>query len=89
MYYKVSDSNYIQAIGTGPCPPNGMAIDRVEFNALLEVMQSRPIPETGFDYRLKTDLTWEIYKMPESTEADENVTEDDLVDAMREVGVDI
>lgn len=35
-----------------------------EYNRLTEVMKSKPIAESGFDYRLKEDLTWELYELP-------------------------
>ena len=89
MYYKIIDNGYIQAIGTGSPPPTGEVIDRAEFNYLLEAMQSRPIPDDGSDFRLATDLMWEQYELPAVDGPDEEVTEDDYIEAMRELGVEV
>ena len=89
MQYKIIDNGYIQAIGTGSPPPNGEAIERPEFNHLLEVMQSRPVPEPGYGFRLTADLIWEQYEIPAVDDSEEEATEDDLLDAMRELGVEV
>ena len=89
MHYKIIENGYIQAIGTGACPENGTVIELAEFNALLAVMQSRPVPEAGYDYRLRTDLEWELVEMPIQSDADEEATEEDIIEAMRELGVDV
>jgi hypothetical protein len=50
-----------------------------EYIRLTEVMKSKPIAESGFDYRLKEDLTWELYELPitEDTPTEEEATEAD------------
>ena len=36
----------------------------VEYNELLKVMETRPVPQSGYDYRLKADtLEWELYEI--------------------------
>ena len=55
-YYKTIEDGYIIAIGMGP---GQMEITQEEYDSILAVIQSRPIPEAGYDYRLRTDLTWE------------------------------
>lgn len=41
-----------------------------EYKRLQEIMQSKPEPMDGYDYRLKEDLTWELFKLPEVIEAE-------------------
>lgn len=51
-----------------------------EYNRLTEVMKSKPVAESGYDYRLKEDLTWELLELPVIEEAptDTEATESDL-----------
>lgn len=60
-YYKIIDNGYITAIG---CGNDGIEVTEEEFDSLLAIIQARPIPKSGFDYRLKSDLTWELYELP-------------------------
>lgn len=40
-----------------------------EYNELLKVMETRPVPPSGYDYRLKADtLEWELYKLESEVE---------------------
>lgn len=60
-YYKTIDNGYIISIGTGN---GGTEITEQEYAEILSVIRNKPTPREGFDYRLKTDLTWEEYKLP-------------------------
>lgn len=60
-YYKNFDGGYISAIGTGV---GGEEITKEEYENILSVIRNRPTPEAGYDYRLKTDLTWELVALP-------------------------
>ena len=60
-YYKTKDSGYIISIGTGN---GGIEITEQEYAEILETIRNKPTPHDGYDYRLKTDLTWEEYAMP-------------------------
>ncbi len=63
--WKQIDGAYLLAIGTGS---SGTAITKAEYDAILAVIRACP-QEAGKGYRLKTDLTWEIYDLPpEETE---------------------
>jgi len=62
MYYKHIEDGYITAISTGT---GQVEITQEEYNDILSAIQSRPIPEAGFDYRLRTNLTWEQVERPE------------------------
>lgn len=60
-----------------------------EYNRLTEVMKSKPIAESGFDYRLKEDLTWELFELPvcEETPTETEATEADYISALEDLGV--
>lgn len=60
-YYKTIDSGYIISIGTGS---GGEEITEQEYAEILATIRNKPTAREGFDYRLKTDLTWEEYAMP-------------------------
>lgn len=60
-FYKTIDSGYIISIGTGN---GGTEITEPEYAEILAVIRNKPTPRDGYDYRLKTDLTWEEYALP-------------------------
>lgn len=60
-YYKTIDSGYIISIGTGS---GGEEITESEYTEILSVIRDKPTARDGYDYRLKTDLTWEEYELP-------------------------
>lgn len=66
-YYKQTENGYITAIATGH---GGTGITEAEYHAILAAIQSRPAA-AGKGYRLKTDLTWEAYDLPEPGDEDE------------------
>ena len=76
-YYKIIDGNYITAIGTGA---GGEEITESEYNEIMSVIHSKPVRE-GYDYKLKTDLTWEEYPV-EPPEPDEDMTADEIEEAL-------
>lgn len=61
MYYKHIEDGFITSIGTGM---GQTEITQEEYDSILAVIQSRPTPEAGFDYRLCEDLTWEQVECP-------------------------
>lgn len=60
-YYKTIDSGYIIFIGTGN---GGAEITEQEYAETLNAIRNKLISQDGFDFRLKTDLTWEEYDLP-------------------------
>lgn len=60
-YYKKVENNYIVSVGEGS---GGKEITKEEYDSLLSHIKARPTPESGYDYRLKEDLTWELYELP-------------------------
>lgn len=71
-YYKQIDSDYILTIGTGY---GGEEITETEYNNIMSAIQSRPSTD-GKGYKLKTDLTWEEYDLPEIVESDDDELSD-------------
>lgn len=84
-YYKNIEDTYILAIGTGV---GGEEITQEEYENILSVIRNRPIAETGYVYRLRTDLTWELAEAP-VVEDDAEATEADYLEALAELGVEV
>lgn len=76
-YYKIIDSGYIISIGTGN---GGTEITESEYSEILSVIRNKPTARDGYDYRLKTDLTWEEYATPPVELADDDLTADEALD---------
>jgi len=60
-YYKTVDNGYIISVGTGS---GGTEITEQEYAEILATIRNKPTARDGYDYRLKTDLTWEEYALP-------------------------
>ena len=60
-YIKTIEDGYILNIQTIDIPNMGN-ITKQEYDTIYEVIQNRPTPREGYNYRLKTDLTWEEYE---------------------------
>ena len=56
-YYKTLLDGYIISIGDGP---NGVEITEQEYNDILDAITNVPTSPSGFSYRLKNDLSWEL-----------------------------
>lgn len=84
-YYKNLDGDYITGIGTGL---GDVEITQEEYKNILSVIRSRPAPDPGYDYRLRTDLTWEQVEAP-ADPADEEATDEDYIAALAELGVEV
>lgn len=77
-YFKVCDDNYIYAIQTGGGGDH--EITKEEYDEILSVVKSRPIPEEGFDYKLKADLTWEKVEVEVIPEEDREINDNEALD---------
>lgn len=64
-YYKNIDGEYLTSISTGS---GAEEITQEEYEHILSVVRNRPIPEAGYDYKLRTDLTWELVALPPEPE---------------------
>ena len=59
-YFKNVEDGYITAICTG----HGKSeITKEEYENILSVIRNRPTPEVGYDYKLRTDLSWELVEV--------------------------
>ena len=85
-YYKVIEDGCVLSIGTGA---GGAEIPKEEYESILSVIRNRPVVETGFAYRLKTDLTWELYELPPVEEVEQEATMEDYAAALRDMGVEV
>lgn len=74
-FYKHIIGDYLIGVGNGS---GGEEITEAEYNSLLDVIRNKPSAESGFDYRLKADLTWELYELPPVPEDDEITAEEAL-----------
>jgi len=82
-FFKNINGDYISSISTG----TGIEeITQEEYeNILFIILNNRPIPEAGFDYRLRTDLTWELIEIPIVVEDDMEISHDEFMNMVEEV----
>lgn len=83
-YFKNFDGDYIFSVGTGT---GDAEITKEEYETILSVIKNRPKTESGYQYRLKADLTWELVELPPEPEYDPEATEVDYLEALAELGV--
>ena len=62
-YYKVCDNDYIIGVGTSTNKTDN-AISEAEYQNIIQIIQTKPTAPDGYDYRLKTDFTWELVEVP-------------------------
>lgn len=85
-FFKEINEGYITSIATQIGDGNGN-ITESEYNALLDLIHNKPTAPEGFDYRLKTDLTWELHELPPTPEDDEEAITEDYEEALGRFGV--
>lgn len=85
MYQKNTENGYIVSIVSGDIT-NGN-ITEEEYNTILSVIRGKPTAPEGYDYRLREDLTWELYELPIIPPEDEEATEEDYKSALNTLGV--
>lgn len=86
MYQKNTENGYIVSIVKGVSVGN---ITEAEYQAIKDIIRNKPTVEQGFDYRLREDLTWELYQLPEpGREDEETATEADYLASLAEFGVE-
>lgn len=61
------DDGYILSVQIGG---GGTPITDEEYSAIIEAINNCPEAPEGYAYRLKTDLSWELYKIPPEQEPD-------------------
>lgn len=72
-FYKQITDGYIVAIGTAEGTAEGAVageITQAEYEQLEAMIAECPAAPEGKYYRMKTDLTWELYDMPIEQEVD-------------------
>ena len=75
---KIVDSGYI----IGLSELTGQDITSEEENDIRFAISTRPKPQSGYSYRLKSDLTWELYELPTTPEDDE-ITDEEALEIIR------
>lgn len=74
-YKKIIVDGYI--LGLAEVEQNGN-ISKEEYDRITEIIHFKPIAPEGYDYRLREDLTWELYKLPPASDDDEITAEEAL-----------
>ena len=75
-FYKLIENGYIVIIGTGF---GGTEITAKEYADLNTLIDNRPTPPEGYDYRLREDLTWEEYQLPIIDPVEEEISNDEAL----------
>lgn len=75
MYWKNIIDGYITAIGEGK---SDNPITEEEYNEIMEAVRSRPVSPDGYDYRLREDMTWELFELPPE-DPDPELTDAELI----------
>lgn len=60
-YFKTISDGYIMSVMTGL---GGEEITAEEYHTIMEVIKNAPTAPDGYGYRLKEDLTWELWELP-------------------------
>lgn len=81
-YFKQIFESCIVSVGTGF---GNTEISEEEYNGIMSVIHNRPIPQDGYAYRLREDLTWELYELPPVEEIEEEISGEELLDMIEGV----
>lgn len=71
-YIKTIEDGYIAGIATNAC---GTEITREEYETLMAIIHNVPAAPDGYGYRLREDMTWEMYELPIIEEEHEEITD--------------
>lgn len=85
-YYKMISNGYLLSVGHGG--NTGEEISEAEYNVILETIRNAPTAPEGHGYRLTAELEWELYEMP-VVEVEDDATDTDYQNALREMGVKV
>ena len=83
-FYKTISNGYITSIGRGF---GGIEIEEPEYLELENIINNKPTPPYGYDYMLRTDLTWELAELP--PEPSPEATAEDFRGSLSEMGVNV
>lgn len=81
-YFKNIEDDYIVSISTGT---GAEEIEQEEYDNIISVIRSRPTPEVGYDYKLRTDLTWELIEVEVIPEDEVEISDDEFMNMVEEV----
>lgn len=84
MYQKNVENGYIVSLVKGVSNGN---ITEEEYNTILDIISNKPTPPQGYDYKLREDLTWELYELPAPEPEDGDATVEDYEAALGRFGV--
>lgn len=76
-YYKNIENGYLLAVGTGP---GFTEISAEEYDHILNLVQSCPEAEEGYQYLLREDLTWELAEAPVYDPMDDEISAEEALD---------
>ena len=69
-YFKNIEDGYIVSVSTAH---GQIEITKEEYDEILSIVKNIPQAPQGFEYRLKDDLSWELYLLPIVEENEENI----------------
>lgn len=81
-YFKNVENDYLVSISTGA---GAEEITKEEYENIKSVIHNRPTPEAGYDYRLRTDLTWELIDIEIIPEDEMEISNQEFMDMIGEV----
>lgn len=62
-YFAIVKDGVIFCVGIGE---QAEEISRERYEAVIDAIKNPPVPRDGYGHRLKTDLSWEEFKIEES-----------------------
>lgn len=86
-FFKHTKDGYILAVGKSTIKSN---ITEEEYNSIVDVIRNAPPAQYGKRMRLREDLTWDVFEIPEPTPEEEDTyapTAEDYETALSELGV--
>lgn len=81
-YFKNIEDDYIASISTGS---GAEEIAQEEYENILSIIHNRPVPEIGYDYKLRTDLVWELIEVKVVPEDELEITDEEFMNMVEEV----
>ena len=81
-YYKNLSDGYYDSLTTGS---GQTEITKAEYDDTVAILRACPAAPNGYAYRLKEDLTWELYELP--PEPEEDAEPEDYEAALGRLGV--
>lgn len=86
MYLVNKENGYIHSVVSGVSAANSI-ITEAEYIEIKTIIENMPTAPSGFGYRLKENLEWELYELPEEPERELEATEQDYIEALEQLGV--